>query len=145
MAHATIEIDGIEYSATVSGERVTLYADGQYAGAGRWHEGAIDGCAADLPDGVYEALDAAIAAAHRRMTLTTLTDEQISHLRGEAARAGDLAQIVVCDRALGGTDDRDDYMTPEPHERASVERALDMTQEEARIECARVIAEAEGT
>lgn len=51
-------------------------------------------------------------------TTTHVTDEQIVILRAEAGAAGDTAQVAICDRALDG----------------------DVT---ARVECARVIADAE--
>jgi hypothetical protein len=51
------------------------------------------------------------------MSTTTITDTQIHALRTEAAAAGDLDQVTICDRALEG----------------------DIA---ARIECARVIADA---
>lgn len=34
-----------------------------------------------------------------------VADRQIEELRDEAGRAGDLAQVEICDRALGGDDD----------------------------------------
>lgn len=37
-------------------------------------------------------------------TIDTLTDSQISALRDEAAAAGDLEQVAICDRALEGDD-----------------------------------------
>ena len=49
-------------------------------------------------------------------------DDQVRALRAEAVEAGDLRMVAVCDRAL---DPRDD-----------------LGPEEARVECARVIAEA---
>ena len=68
MTHATIEIDGIEYSATVDGKAVTIYRDGSWLGKGRWDAALsmIEDCAADLPESVYVALDAAIVAAMTR-------------------------------------------------------------------------------
>lgn len=51
------------------------------------------------------------------MTNGTVTNEQIDALRTEAGTAGDTAQVALCERALAGD-------------------------EEAREECARVIAEA---
>lgn len=51
------------------------------------------------------------------MTNGTVTNEQIDALRTEAGTAGDAAQVALCERALAGD-------------------------EEAREECARVIAEA---
>ena len=62
MTHATIEIDGIEYSATVSDERVTLYREGSWLGKGYWREGMIEGCSVAMPEDIYVALDRAIAA-----------------------------------------------------------------------------------
>lgn len=53
-----------------------------------------------------------------KTTIGTLTNRQITKLRDEAATAGDTAQVEVCERALRG--DRS-----------------------ARVECARVIADAE--
>lgn len=51
-------------------------------------------------------------------TAETITNAQITALRNEAAEAGDLEQVTICNRALSGND-------------------------EARAECARVIADAE--
>ena len=51
-------------------------------------------------------------------TIQTLTDTQIAHLRAEAASAGDLLTVRVCDRALTGS-------------------------QRARRECVRVIRDAE--
>ncbi len=53
--------------------------------------------------------------------LAAITDEQIRGLRAEAAEAGDLLQVGICDIALYG----------------KIARAS------ARAECARVIAEAQ--
>lgn len=36
-------------------------------------------------------------------TLTSITTQQIQQLRTEAASAGDLAQVRICDRALRGS------------------------------------------
>jgi hypothetical protein len=36
------------------------------------------------------------------MTTTTLTIRQIATLRAEAAAAGDMKQVRICDRALDG-------------------------------------------
>jgi hypothetical protein len=51
------------------------------------------------------------------MTYPAVTNQQIRTLRAEAAEAGDLAQVAICDRAMDGDD-------------------------AAAVECARVIAEA---
>jgi hypothetical protein len=56
-------------------------------------------------------------AKETMMTNGTVTNEQIDALRTEAGTAGDTAQVALCERALAGD-------------------------EEAREECARVIAEA---
>lgn len=86
----------------------------------------------------------------------TVTDAQIKALRGEAAEAGDVAQRILCDIALDGEDSlydeecldadgRPDY-SGGGHSRGelrAIEEALRMTQDEARAECARVIAEAQ--
>ncbi|MDH5244842.1 MAG: hypothetical protein OEW98_00210 [Betaproteobacteria bacterium] len=64
-------------------------------------------------------------ADFRVVTRATVTDEQITRLRDEAAQAGDDAQVDICQRALG---------------RRGGPVAL--TVDEARYECARVIADA---
>ncbi len=51
--------------------------------------------------------------------MTEITDTQITTLSTEAAQAGDLAQVAICERAMAGDDD-------------------------ARAECARVIAAGQG-
>lgn len=79
-----------------------------------------------------------------KVTLLTVRDDQIRALRSEASAVSDLAMVIVCDRALGGTDMIDDYMPPEQHERKAVLRALDMTQDEARAECVCAINEGQG-
>lgn len=76
-------------------------------------------------------------------TPETITDQQIAALRQEAREAGDLAQAVICRIALEGRIDADgvDQLDYEDH---TVRTALqEMTQEAARAECARVIADAE--
>ena len=76
------------------------------------------------------------AAEGRDMTtIETLTDSQITTLRSEAASAGDMKMVEICDRAL------------EPVRRTPTGRAVSVVRlamrNEARVECARVIAEAE--
>ena len=75
-------------------------------------------------------------------TAATITDQQIEALRAEAAAAGDLEQAAICDWALGHADagDIEERDTLEPSEQA---RVLAMTPEQARAECARVIAAAD--
>lgn len=68
-----------------------------------------------------------------------IDDRQIRILRKEAAQAGDADQIAICDLALEGEIDVDDY-TGLSRELSSKLRS--MTSAEARIECARVIAAA---
>lgn len=62
---------------------------------------------------------------------TTITDKQIRELREGAMAAGDYAQVDICDRALAS-----DTVDQDGHEIA----LADWTREEAREECARVIA-----
>ena len=59
----TIEIShaNVDYSISIDGETVSISADGVWVGRGRWNGAAIEDCAADLGDDVYDALDAAIA------------------------------------------------------------------------------------
>lgn len=67
--------------------------------------------------------------------MITITDEQIKQLRDEATNAGDDEQVEICDRALTRDDDlldQDGHSIP----------LSDWTQDEARAECERVIAEA---
>jgi hypothetical protein len=67
-------------------------------------------------------------------------DERISALRDEAGKAGDLAMVAICDRALDDldTDSRID-------DEQAVQRALALTVDQARAECymAMAIAEAQ--
>lgn len=74
------------------------------------------------------------------MTTTTrnITDAQMRALRNEAAQAADFVQVAICDLALDGTFNRDDYTTLD---RAESDRVAGMTQDDAIAECARVIAE----
>lgn len=69
-------------------------------------------------------------------TSETITDTQIRQLRTNAAEAGDLAMAMICARALG-----DDLADAEPGTDGA--DARDLTVDQARAECARVIAEAE--
>ncbi len=78
-----------------------------------------------------------------KTTPDTLTDEQIEALRAEAAAAGDTAQRVICCIALDGRQDADGVDILD-YEDVTLRTALqDMTQDDARAECARVIADGE--
>jgi hypothetical protein len=74
--------------------------------------------------------------AHIMTTADTLTDAQIERLRVEAAEAGDLLQVALCDRAMGLTP----YRVPDEE---ICRQAMKVSKADARIECARVIADAE--
>lgn len=56
-------VGGHTYTARLEGERVEIERDGVWAGWGRWREGRIEDCAAPLGDGVYAAIEAALARA----------------------------------------------------------------------------------
>ena len=73
------------------------------------------------------------------MTTKTITESQIRALRTEAAGSGDFAQLAICDLALDGSFDADDYTVLEARD---AKRIASMSQEQAIAECARVIAEA---
>lgn len=70
---------------------------------------------------------------------TTVTDRQIRTLRAEADAAGDLAQAMICALALGGPDA---LAGAEPGTEADRLLLTGISQDEARAECARVIADA---
>jgi hypothetical protein len=82
---------------------------------------------------------------------TTATDKQIKALQNEAAEHGDDAQWCIATVALEGWDSDDPATRFEArfggggHElsRADEARISRMTQDEARAECARAIADAE--
>lgn len=85
-------------------------------------------------------------------TAKNLTDAQIRALRSEAVQAGDPMQIAICDVALEdgaealtrvqiGAGERD--YSGGGISASEQRRIYDMTQGEAREECARVIAAAE--
>jgi hypothetical protein len=85
----------------------------------------------------------------------TITDIQIRDLRNEALAAGDIAQVVICDLALGDLDeDRAEYDEPvgnmrvvtdyynfNPHALAHL-RSLgidDWDRDRAKLECERAL------
>ena len=70
-------------------------------------------------------------------TPENITDEQIKQLSREAAEAGDLEQIAICSRALRQSP------TCELYEYEGAPVPPFATVEEARAECARVVADAE--
>ena len=61
-------------------------------------------------------------------TVKNLTDEQISRLRSEAGQAGDYVMGAICDLALNGSFDRDDYTALDGNE---ADRVAAMTREDA--------------
>ncbi len=72
---------------------------------------------------------------------TTITDEKIRALRGEAEKAGDLRQAMICVLALGGSRAlRGHDGGPDAGTDAYDLLEEGMTQDEAREECERVIA-----
>lgn len=70
-------------------------------------------------------------------TADTITDRQIRALREEALAAGDYHQVDLCQRAL--VRDTIDTIDQDGNPIA----LADVTQERARAECAKVIADAE--
>lgn len=85
-------------------------------------------------------------------TVRALNDRQIRALRAEALQAGDLAQTVICDLAMGemdldGAEDGPRLAqvvdTYPALTREECRRVAAMSQDEARAECARVISAAE--
>lgn len=69
-------------------------------------------------------------------TSETITDEQIKALRAEALGHGNYEQVDICDRALC----RDDETINQDGDEIAY---ADWSRDEARTECARVIADAE--
>jgi len=84
------------------------------------------------------------AARHEELTMTTaaatITNKQIRALKAEAATAGDLAQVMICDLAIGGPAA---LTGAEPGTEADRLLSTGMSQDEAREACADVIADAE--
>ena len=70
------------------------------------------------------------------LTTKTITNEQISKLRAEAYEAGDHLQGAICDLALDGEIDTDDYTTLEKDE---ARRVRDMSRDEAIAVCVETI------
>lgn len=61
-------------------------------------------------------------------TIKTLTDSQIRTTQSLAGQAADYVQAAICDLALNGTFDRDDWTTLSAKE---ADRVAKMTREEA--------------
>ena len=81
-------------------------------------------------------------------TAKNVTDAQIRALRSEAAQAGDVAQTVICDLATGDLDLDGDKSASRLAQvvdtypaltRDECRRIADMSEDEARAECARVL------
>jgi hypothetical protein len=77
----------------------------------------------------------------KQTTVKTLTEQQIARLKTEAGEAGDHAMSVICDLALEGEIDGDDYTgvlsAQEAHDIAA------MTRDEAYVAIVRAINDAE--
>jgi hypothetical protein len=94
----------------------------------------------------------AVGMVMTNQALTTVTDDQIEALRTEALSAADVAQAIMCGIALGEYPDDAKARTGmvNGHALAKLLSARDerrlvaMTEDEARSECARVIAYAAG-
>lgn len=76
----------------------------------------------------------------KQLTAKTISFEQIKGLRHEAVAASDFDQVAICDLALEGQIDTDDYTVLSGH-CASMLRS--MTRDEAYAECARAINDAQ--
>jgi hypothetical protein len=75
----------------------------------------------------------------KQITTDTISHDQIRALLREAIAAGDYDQAAICDLALDGEIDTDDYTVLSGHWASRLRR---MTREDACAECARVLAEA---
>jgi hypothetical protein len=75
------------------------------------------------------------------MTITakTISEQQIKALRSEAVQAQDFDQVAVCDLALEGEIDTDDYTVLSGH---MASRLRGMSRDEAYAECAQAINDA---
>lgn len=80
------------------------------------------------------------ANARKRTTVKNLTEAQISRLRTEAGENGDYELAAVCDLALDGEIDTDDYTVLD---RSEARRVREMTQDEAYAVIVRAINDAE--
>ena len=66
---ATITHEGIEYTATVTGNRASIDAGGHWACDGDYNDGCIDNAAAPLPDEAYALLEDALHDQRCRLTM----------------------------------------------------------------------------
>lgn len=57
----TVTVRDLDYTATLENGSVTISRDGIWAGKGRWNGVAIEDCAADLGEEVYQAIEVALA------------------------------------------------------------------------------------
>lgn len=76
-----------------------------------------------------------------------ITDTQIRALRGEARRAKDIVQVIICTIALGEREDLADDYSGGGHGRDELREIagwLHASEDDARAECERVIAAAQG-
>lgn len=71
----------------------------------------------------------------------TITDAQLADLRIEAGAAGDIVQIVLCDRATGEDIDAEDYSGGghSHSEMEDIRAAARMTPAQARLRCAQAV------
>jgi 2C-methyl-D-erythritol 2,4-cyclodiphosphate synthase len=75
-----------------------------------------------------------------KTTSKSITEQRISLLRTEALSAGDYAMAAICDLAIDGAIDTDDYSTLSTEEARRVDG---MTQHDAVAECVRVVSAAD--
>ena len=83
-------------------------------------------------DGDVTLMGAVLLRA-RPATETSVTDEQIEELRASYDSSGNLAMRAICTRALG------ERLTPGDREALREIEGLDITEEQARTQCASVI------
>lgn len=99
-------------------------------------EGALDNVTIALGRDIARQ-DASLLWLHGDDVAEALDDENIMLLRQQAAEAGDMDQVALCDRALYGTADEPGTILA-----LVAPGHLTTSQVEARVECARVLAEA---
>ena len=73
------------------------------------------------------------------VTARSITHEQIRSLRNAASSAGDSLQAAICDLAIDGTIDTDDWTVLEASE---VRRLRNMSQDDAVAACVEAINDA---
>jgi len=93
------EFEGTLYRIDMGSDGIfDLFAGREWAGKGRWTEQLIEGCAADLPEGAYEALEEALSPS----------DDTLRALQQSAGKMGDSEQVALCRAALSGDEDARD-------------------------------------